>query len=166
MLGKGEWAVRRGGPKIFLPKSIFTKIFLKKIFSPKIFLKKVGAKPLCCPQGLGWYRAIARSQPSNGYLQGFLAYRDRYLSFSATRFLSILISMASVARHLCPHHQCFLSEQIANNFCWLSGEVQFATLIPALVPRRPGSVWQIIDRLLTWPFARVPPIEQARDNWL
>ena len=27
----------------------------------------MGAKPPCCPQGLGWYRAIARFQPSIKY---------------------------------------------------------------------------------------------------
>ena len=71
--------------EIFLV-NFFGKIFLAAIFcfkknrenmfeknSPKIFpkkylcqilKKKVGAKPPCCPQGLGWYWAIARSQPS------------------------------------------------------------------------------------------------------
>ena len=81
-------------PKIFSPKifSIFFFLFLPKIhlnffndfktnkknmfarnISPKNTLakyisKKKGAKPLCCPQGLGWYRAIARSQPSIQYI--------------------------------------------------------------------------------------------------
>ena len=40
------------------------KYFLKKYFCQIFFHKKVGAKPPCSPQGLGWYRAIARSQPS------------------------------------------------------------------------------------------------------
>ena len=31
----------------------------------------MGAKPPCCPQGLGWYRAIARSQPSIIYFKVF-----------------------------------------------------------------------------------------------
>ena len=43
--------------KIFSKK--LTKNIFKKILKPNIFLKK-----RCCPQGLGWYRAIARSQPS------------------------------------------------------------------------------------------------------
>ena len=38
--------------------------FTSKIIDSK---QKVGAKPPCCPQGLGCYRAIARSQPSNSY---------------------------------------------------------------------------------------------------
>ena len=41
MLGKGEWAVRRGAPKIFLPKIFSPKIFLPKIFLEKIFSKKI-----------------------------------------------------------------------------------------------------------------------------
>ena len=48
MLGKEEWAVRKGGPKIFLPKifSLSTKIFLKKYFCLQYFLK-------CC-EGRFW----------------------------------------------------------------------------------------------------------------
>ena len=42
------------------------KIFPKKYFD-QISMKKVGLKTPCCPQGLGWYRAIARSQPSIKY---------------------------------------------------------------------------------------------------
>ena len=49
--------------KNIFPKK-FTKNISEKILLPNIFQKKVGAKPLCCPQGLGWYRATARSQPS------------------------------------------------------------------------------------------------------
>ena len=37
MLGKGEWAVRKGAPKIFLSNIFSPKIFFSKIFSPKIF---------------------------------------------------------------------------------------------------------------------------------
>ena len=53
-------------------KNIFKKnspkIFPKKILLPNIFpKKKVGAKPPSCPQGLCWYRAIERSQPSVRY---------------------------------------------------------------------------------------------------
>ena len=73
----------------YFSKKYFLEIFFKKIlcifkkyFHQKYFLKekftisiskkntnyfskkKVGAKPPCCPQGLGWYRAIARFQPS------------------------------------------------------------------------------------------------------
>ena len=45
MQGKGKWAVRRGGPKIFLVKIFASKIFLPKIFSPKnIFAKNILAK--------------------------------------------------------------------------------------------------------------------------
>ena len=71
-------------PKIFSktkfsPKNIFAKnilakniveknIFKKnpqKIFSKKnTYAKYFSKKKRCCPQGLGWYRAIARSQPS------------------------------------------------------------------------------------------------------
>ena len=41
MLGKGEWAVRRGGPQIILPK-IFPKNFLRqKYFQKNIFTKKI-----------------------------------------------------------------------------------------------------------------------------
>ena len=47
------------------------KSFLKRLLLPNIFLKKGGGKPPCCPQGLGWYRAIARSQPSFLYFKIF-----------------------------------------------------------------------------------------------
>ena len=65
--------------KYFQKKYIFTKnIFKKKIhqkyfqkntFAKYFSKKKVGAKPPCCSQGLGWYRAIARSQPSLSYFR-------------------------------------------------------------------------------------------------
>ena len=40
MLGKGEWAVRRGGPKIILPKIFSPKIFPKKYFHQKYLDQK------------------------------------------------------------------------------------------------------------------------------
>ena len=52
-------------------KNNLAKIFSKKILLPNTFSKKVGAKPPCSPQGLGWYRAIARSQPSCEILTPF-----------------------------------------------------------------------------------------------
>ena len=70
--------------KNIFAKNIVEKIFSKRIFLSKIFFKKLTKNifkkntyakyfskkkrwrwsPPCCPQGLGWYRAIARSQPS------------------------------------------------------------------------------------------------------
>ena len=47
MLDKGEWAVRRGEAKIFMPKNIFTKnISEKNIFTKNIFEKGGGEAPL------------------------------------------------------------------------------------------------------------------------
>ena len=47
-------------------KKMFSRIFRKNIPPKKLiyFWKKLMVKPPCCPQGQGWYRAIARSQPS------------------------------------------------------------------------------------------------------
>ena len=55
------------GKNIF-EKNIFVKnIFQKNTYAKYFFLKKRWERsPPCCPQGLGWYRAIARSQPSIG----------------------------------------------------------------------------------------------------
>ena len=39
MLDKGEWAVRGGGPKIFLPKIFAKKYFRQKYFQINIFTK-------------------------------------------------------------------------------------------------------------------------------
>ena len=44
----------------------------------------MGAKPPCCPQGLGWYRAIARFQPSIIY-RDYEVTRDR--SQCVTRYV-------------------------------------------------------------------------------
>ena len=49
-------------------KNIFTKNISEKKLLTTIFLKILYIySPPCCPQGLGWYRAIARSQPSATY---------------------------------------------------------------------------------------------------
>ena len=53
------------------------KYFQKNIFAKYFSKKKVGAKPPCCPQGLGWYRAIARSQPSIWHIGTHLFTRRR-----------------------------------------------------------------------------------------
>ena len=53
----------------YFPKKIHQKYFRKNTFCfCQIFFKKKGGG---CPQGLGWYRAIARSQPSCLYCNKF-----------------------------------------------------------------------------------------------
>ena len=64
-----KYVLQKNSPKNIFEKNIskkifFPKLFFEKILLPNIFPKKVGVKPPCCPQGLGWYRALARSQPS------------------------------------------------------------------------------------------------------
>ena len=47
-LGKGEWAVRRGGPKIILPKIFSPKIFPKKYFLQKNSERNIFEKKSFC----------------------------------------------------------------------------------------------------------------------
>ena len=115
--------------KLFLKKKL-SKIFLQKIFCQKysrkkiicqkyfwknyfdiyISEKKVGAKPPCCPQGLGWYRAIARSQPSILYFvfPAWLQCASWLVWVLGIPAPAVCISILSVYWHL-PDCDCFCS---------------------------------------------------------
>ena len=80
----------------YFPKKIHQKYFRKNTFCfcQIFFKKKVGAKPLCCPQGLGWYRAIARSQPSLPYFQCHL-FLDWTIAWKTRVFESFLVRFST-----------------------------------------------------------------------
>ena len=67
----------------YFPEKNHKNIFKKNIFAKYFSQKKGGGEAPCCPQGLGWYRAIARSQPSSVYFDHVLFVIMRYYSLLA-----------------------------------------------------------------------------------
>ena len=91
----------------------------------------MGAKPPCCPQGLGWYRAIARSQPSCLYFALLLAAgygsRSHYghqSGFGAPGNLDSVPLCLGMSQGSCRHsrHGAGNLHKSKSSFCWKMSE--------------------------------------------